>query len=153
MDYTSQNYFDRLDKRDDKDEVVAGPGRFITIDELRNKTHDMVIDYFKKNPNPTDDMIHDFAESMGMNHDSLENIIYKVLTKMIMKQPGKHNDVPDEEFDPEQLAMGIEIEKEHTDCPDIAKSIAKDHLNEIKNYYSRLKQMEEEAQAETNEDN
>lgn len=55
---------------------------------------------------------------------------------------GKHNDIPDEDFDPEQLSMGIEVEKEHTDNEDIAKAIAKDHLSEIPNYYTKLKAME-----------
>ena len=146
MDYTSQNYFDSLDKKGDENEVVAG--RYITIDELRNTSYNIIIKYFKENPNPTDDMIHDFAESMGLDHDQLENIIYKVLTKLIMKQPGKHNDVPDEEFDPEQLAMGIDIEKEHTDCPNTAKSIAKDHLYSCPKYYTYLVEMEEKYNCE-----
>jgi len=55
---------------------------------------------------------------------------------------GKHNDIPDEEFDSGQLAMGIEVEKEHTDNEDIAKAIAKDHLSEMPDYYTKLKQME-----------
>lgn len=56
---------------------------------------------------------------------------------------GRHSDVPDDEFDKEQLAKGIKVEKEHTDDPDIAKEIAKDHLTELKDYYTRLEKMEE----------
>jgi hypothetical protein len=55
---------------------------------------------------------------------------------------GKHNDIPDEEFDAKELAMGIEIEMEHTDDAGIAKAIAKDHLKELPDYYTRLKKME-----------
>lgn len=55
---------------------------------------------------------------------------------------GKHNDVPDDQFDAEQLAIGIEIEKEHTDNEDIAKAIAKDHLSEMPDYYTKLKTIE-----------
>lgn len=55
---------------------------------------------------------------------------------------GKHNDVPDSKFNSNELKMGIDIEKEHTDNPNIAKSIAKDHLSEIPDYYTRLKKME-----------
>lgn len=58
---------------------------------------------------------------------------------------GKHNDVPDNQFDPKELAMGIKVEKEHTDSPEIAKYIAKDHLSEIPDYYTRLKVMEDSA--------
>lgn len=48
----------------------------------------------------------------------------------------------DSEFDPEQLAAGIKVEMEHTDDPDTAKEIAKDHLSEDPAYYVKLAQME-----------
>ena len=48
-------------------------------------------------------------------------------------------------FDEKELAMGIEVEYEHTDNPIIAERIALDHLTEIPDYYTRLKKMEEEA--------
>jgi hypothetical protein len=53
---------------------------------------------------------------------------------------GKHRDMPDSAFDPNELAMGIRDEMEHTDDPALAKEIAKDHLaSESKNYYTKLK--------------
>lgn len=57
---------------------------------------------------------------------------------------GKHNDIPDDQFDPEQLQKGIEIEKEHTDSDEVAKAIAKDHLSEMPDYYTKLEQIEKE---------
>jgi hypothetical protein len=47
--------------------------------------------------------------------------------------------------DPEQLKIGIKIEMEHTDNPKIAEKIARDHLAEIADYYTRLVKMEKEA--------
>ena len=47
-----------------------------------------------------------------------------------------------------QLEMGREVEKEHTDDPEVAERIAMDHLVEIPDYYTRLKKMEEEADKE-----
>jgi len=44
-----------------------------------------------------------------------------------------------------QLTMGIKVEMEHTNDSNIAKEISLDHLWEIKDYYDRLKKMEEEA--------
>lgn len=38
-------------------------------------------------------------------------------------------------FDPEQVRIGTEIEKEHTDDPAKAERIAKDHLRENPRYY------------------
>ena len=60
----------------------------------------------------------------------------------------KHAEDPDENFNSEQLEMGIEMEQEHTDDLEIAKSIAKAHLSEIPDYYTRLKKMEDEAKSE-----
>ena len=54
----------------------------------------------------------------------------------------------DLDFIMEQLEKGIEIEMEHTDNPEEAKAIAKDHLFEIPDYYDRLEQMEEQAEEE-----
>lgn len=56
-------------------------------------------------------------------------------------------DIPDSEFDPEQLALGIKIEKEHSDSDLVAKTIAKAHLKEIPNYYTYLIDMEKRAKA------
>ena len=62
-----------------------------------------------------------------------------------LNEVGKHNDTPDSEYDANELKMGIEVEKEHTDDEDLAKKIAKDHLAEVPDYYTRLKKMEKEA--------
>lgn len=48
-------------------------------------------------------------------------------------------------YDKDQLALGIKVEMEHTTSPIIAEKIAKDHLAEIDNYYTRLAKMEKEA--------
>jgi hypothetical protein len=48
--------------------------------------------------------------------------------------------------------MGIEVELEHTNDRDIAREIALDHLFELPDYYTRLKNMEKEAE-NANQDN
>jgi len=45
---------------------------------------------------------------------------------------------PDADFDAAALAQGIQVELEHTNSIEIAKKIAKDHLEEDKNYYEKL---------------
>lgn len=77
----------------------------------------------------------------------------------------KHKDIDsllkksEKEYDPNELSMGIEVEKEHLptynwiknyydehgklpDEMDVYESIAKDHLNEYEDYYTRLKKVE-----------
>ena len=48
-------------------------------------------------------------------------------------------------YDAKQVALGIDIEMEHTNNPEIALYIVLHHLDEIPDYYSRLLKMEEEA--------
>lgn len=42
----------------------------------------------------------------------------------------------------EEIQAGQKVEKEHTECPRIAKQIAVDHLHEGTNYYQLLENME-----------
>lgn len=71
-----------------------------------------------------------------------------MITKTAKHLLGKHNDVKASTFDSKQLAMGIKVEHEHTDDAEIAEAIAKDHLAEIPDYYTRLLKMEREAKTE-----
>lgn len=70
-------------------------------------------------------------------------------TSVTAAKVGKHNHVPDTEFDSEELERGIEVEMEHTDNPFISKRIAKDHLAECDDYYTRLDEMEKDCKKET----
>ena len=54
-------------------------------------------------------------------------------------------------IDRKQLKMGIEVEKEHTQDEALATKIAVDHLLEIPDYYTRLKDMEKNARKVTME--
>jgi hypothetical protein len=60
--------------------------------------------------------------------------------------------VTEKDVDAEQLEMGINTEMEHTVNKDIAKKIALDHLAEIKDYYTRLKKMEDKAKKDGEKD-
>ena len=54
-------------------------------------------------------------------------------------------------YDLKQILMGIKIEQEHTSNKMIALEITMDHLEEIPDYYTRLIEMEEEAEDEMEE--
>lgn len=51
---------------------------------------------------------------------------------------GLADDRVPEDFDPEALRQGIDVEMEHTDDPDVAREIAMDHLTEDPRYYEKL---------------
>jgi len=101
---------------------------------------DKVVELLEKDPNPTDKKIHDLADKMGIEADKLEAKIYAMIGDIIEHGKGA---TPD----PKQLEMGIEVEKEHTKSPELAKWIAMAHLKEFPDYYTRLKQMEDAAKA------
>jgi hypothetical protein len=48
---------------------------------------------------------------------------------------------PDIDYDPRQVKMEVEVEKEHTNDPSIAEKIAKQHLAEDPKYYTKLKKI------------
>ena len=51
----------------------------------------------------------------------------------------KHGSDPDSKFNLHELTMGIQDELEHTNDKSIAKQIAKGHLAQKSDYYTRLK--------------
>lgn len=54
-----------------------------------------------------------------------------------LSHSGEAKDIPDSEFDPVKLAVGVLVEVEHADDFDVAKEIAKDHLVEDGDYYGK----------------
>jgi len=56
------------------------------------------------------------------------------------------NDSPSE-FDPKELEMGIPVEMEHTNNPEIAREIAMDHLRENPHYYTWYNKIEQDNMA------
>lgn len=58
---------------------------------------------------------------------------------------GKADGKSNSDFNQEQMARGRKVEQEHTGNPQVAAEIARDHLEEIPDYYTRLDKMEEQA--------
>ena len=110
--------------------------------DTSNAVHDKIIKWFMENPYPKDEKVHKFAEDIGMNPDELEGHIYMILSQILNE--GRSKDFKGS-YDPKELKMGIEVETEHTPNKLIAEKISKDHLAEVKDYYTRLKKMEKEA--------
>ena len=108
-----------------------------------------VIYFLKKNPNPSDEQFHQWAESQGIDIHQAESAAYHLATKAAqLFTEGRSIDkkVKASDVDPKELRMGMEVEKEHiTSCPMITKKIALDHLSEenMTKYYTNLKNMED----------
>jgi hypothetical protein len=110
-----------------------------------NKVDKALWDFLATNDNPPDDKVHSFAEKLHMEPDDLETKIYKLFTSFTTKgkSKGKVLDV-----DAKELDMGKIVEMEHTTDKRIAEKIARDHLVEIPDYYTRLAAMEAQAEKE-----
>jgi hypothetical protein len=52
--------------------------------------------------------------------------------------------VTEDDVDPDELAKGLDVEREHTDDPEQRKQTALDHLAEDPKYYTHLEEMESE---------
>jgi hypothetical protein len=111
-------------------------------EENNKNVQNKIIEFFQKNKIQSDEQIHDFANQLGLPPHKLEVEIYKLLSSLINL---KHGDDPDDKYDSKQLERGIEVEKEHIDNPVISKMIAKAHIAEIPDYYTRLDKMESGA--------
>jgi len=117
-------------------------------DWTKNPLVNKVADFLMENPNPKDSAVHSLAESMGVDVHKLESIFYFLATKaaQLLRQ-GRMNEkgITEKDVDPKELAMGIKVELEHSDCKRIAKKISLDHLAEMPDYYTRLAKMEKEG--------
>ena len=126
-----------------------------TVITAAQSPKEAIIELFKKNPKPNDSEVHKLADDLGIKPDELENTIYSMLSDYINKATAA--------FDPKQLDMAVEVEKEHKDTilqiikdakegtlkplEEYYKGIGKDHLKEIENYYTWLIDMEKKAKS------
>lgn len=61
---------------------------FLMMEEKMDmkKIHNKIIEFFKKNKNPSDKEVHEFAEKIGMDEHKFEEHIYMVLSDLINKK-------------------------------------------------------------------
>jgi hypothetical protein len=111
--------------------------------ELRKK----IMNFFKTHKYPVDEEVHKFAKTIGVDKHVVEQEAYSIICDFLCYGKSIENPIT---YDLEQLKMGIKVEMEHTDCPLISIKIAKDHLSEFSDYYTRLEKMESEAKATKN---
>jgi|GEM_PF-6280738 len=106
-------------------------------DEISTDNEKRVFNFFTKNKPPIkDDDYHKFAESENMTTDEAEQIAYNLLSSLL--SGGLSKGVVDFDVDKNELEMGVEVEKEHTNNILLARKIALDHLKEHSDYYTKL---------------
>lgn len=117
-------------------------------EEAKDDLKEKIFNFFKENKNPPDKKFHSLAEKLGIDPDNLEAEIYSILSSFLANGRFNESDIKEEDIPADELKMGIEVEKEHTILPLMAKRIAMDHLAEFKGYYSALKEMENKLKNE-----
>jgi len=137
MEYCSRLYLHENGDENEEDEESKKSSPI-----KQKEIHSKIFQFFKSNPQPSDEKVHEFAESIGMEPDDLESHIYMILGSFLGAGESKNFKG---KYDQKQLEMGIKIEMEHTTNPAISERIAKDHLAEISDYYTRLEKMEKDA--------
>jgi len=94
-----------------------------------------------------------FLENMIFTKEEIESLFGKGESEKIeggladgktLEDIAKHHKISIKEIEKE-FELGKSVEKEHTKDNSVADEIAKDHLWEIPDYYTRLKEMEKEA--------
>jgi len=136
------NVVNKISIQEIKNVVEVEEVKLLIDQEEQGAIQKSIMDFFKNNPSPDDEEIHALADKLKIDPHEFESKIYSVIGSFF--GAGKAKDFKGD-YDPEQIKMGIEVEKEHTTDPAIAERIAKDHLAEIPDYYTRLKKMESEA--------
>lgn len=114
-------------------------------EEAKEDLKEKIFDFFKENKNPSDDSIHELSDNLKIDSHKFEAIIYSILSSFLANGRFNESGMKEEDLPADELKMGIDVEKEHTILPLMAKRIAMDHLAEFSDYYSRLKKMEDEA--------
>jgi len=94
----------------------------------------------KKKSHEEDVEVIDKDPSGGTAETSDE--IMEVAGRVARKENPEIRNIYQSEPDPEQLKMGIKVEMEHTDDKEVAEKIARDHLKEVPDYYTKLKEVE-----------
>lgn len=92
---------------------------------------------------------HGLPEGADYMGPDIKKLLAPVLKKAQMKDVlpgGVADNKPDSDFSPKALAEGMKHEHEHTTDDQIAKEIAKDHLQEQPLYYEKQKALEKESQ-------
>jgi thiamine pyrophosphate-dependent acetolactate synthase large subunit-like protein len=77
----------------------------------------------------------------------LEGYLTKQAAEYDQMKGGLADNTEPTDYDPEELAEGVEEELEHTDDVMQSLEIAMDHLKEHPKYYSFLEKMEEDMEA------
>ena len=112
------------------------------VGDKSNSVQESLIKFISTEPIFSNKSIAFLAKALEVQPDILESEIITLLYSLFAEGKSKGNK---KDYDKNQLNRGIEVEMEHTTNPIIAEKIAKDHLSELPDYYTRLDKLERDA--------
>jgi len=128
-----------------------------TITEGKKIPEEAITTFFRANPTPEDANVHELADAYGTDPHTLEEQVYRMFGEKLKTSAElsgeaiaaqlKQHARPDSDFRPDQLAKGIEVEREHSESLPVRKAITKAHLTEFDTYYDPLAKMEDQLKA------
>lgn len=119
--------------------------KYIKEESIPEDIQETIMDFFRDNPNPKDEDIHQLSKNIGVDPHKFESYVYKILGDILGYGRAVKKGITEQDVDADELERGIEVEMEHTNNKVVSKRIALDHLSELKDYYTRLDKMESEA--------
>ena len=153
---TPEAFTDRELTRSIRDAIIAEEGAI--------KQYETVVDASKNED--VKKVLQSIADEEKIHVGELQKLLDKLLPdeKEFLEEGAKEVEADlskkASNIDPKELSMGIEVEKEHSDIynelkkmfgedipwtlEEFTAKIAKGHFKELKDYYTRLKKMEEE---------
>lgn len=96
LDLAKQAVIIHEDKESDEVNDYEAPA-YEQLPEIEKK----IVDFMLLHPDPPDEEIHEFAQSLGMDPDEFETAIYRLLTKLVADEYGEKSEEFEEEEDEE----------------------------------------------------
>lgn len=120
----------------------------IDISELHKDICNFIASNFLEHIYFSEEELKDFFKESKIEKSEKEEIVGGKADGKSVEDIAKKHNISVKEIE-DQLKIGLEIEREHTDSKEKAEEISKDHLWEFPDYYTRLKQMEKEAEKDS----
>lgn len=100
-------------------------------------SEEQVLTFIKKNPRPTDEQFHMWAEAKGFNKHKAEQVAYRIISDLLHK--GRSKGKAPAGVAKADVKKGVAIEAEHTPNKMIQRKITDDHNAELTKYYDKKK--------------
>lgn len=105
--------------------------------KISTNDEEKIVRFFTEHKNPSDEVFHEFIESMGYHPSKGEEFAYSLLSSFFSGGRSKGKTASGDEF-----KKGVKVEKEHSDSEWISRKIASDHIAEDPHYYTKLEKAE-----------